>query len=292
MKRFLPLGSLLLVAGCLGPAMDEDWDSLFEDEPRYRIVVERVEFSPTKPGGEPWDVADGRPDPCILIGNEWDWYGDMTPIAWDEFSYEWNYVTYADYSVEELASISLMINDEDPEGENDGDGQPTPTPTAEPTATANPTPTPDPTPTPEPTPTPPDNGLSCDKIEGSQIGVEGVTLQVGTKLVTIHDWVLKAGETNEYHGFSWDQTGTVDIRVKAGTQSYIASGGSWLHPGAGTNAAAISHVEVCEDTDDQLHQSMISLVPDHEDGQTFDIDLGAGKGVERVVIRVERSEGW
>lgn len=286
MKRILPLGSLLLLAGCVGPAMDDDWGSFFEDEPRYQIVVESVEFSPTKPGGAPWDAADGRPDPCILIGSEWDFYGDMTPIAWDAFSYEWNYVTYLDYSLEELASISLMINDEDPEGEDDGDQQPTPTPPGDPT------PAPSPTPTASPTPTPPDNGMFCDKIEGSQIGNEGVTLQVGTTLVTIHDWVLKTGETNEYHGFSWDQTGTVDIYVKAGTETFIASGASWLHPGAGTNAPAISHVEVCQDSDDQLHQSILSLVPNHEDGQTFDIDLGPGKGVERVVIRVQKSAGW
>lgn len=281
MARIFRLGTLtLLLAGCIAAPM-EDWDDWepFPEDQRYQIVVESVQFSATKPGGEPWDDIDGRPDPCVLVGNEWTW-NDMTPIGWDEFSPEWHYVTYTDYSLTELENISLIINDEDPEGENDGDGTPTPTPTS----------TAEPTPTPQPTPTPPDNGLDCDKIEGNQIGVEGVTLQVGTKVVTIYDWVLKTGTTNEYHGFSWDQTGTVDVRVKAGNQSYIASGGSWLHPGAGTNAAAISHVEVCEDTDDQLHHSIQSFVPDHEDGQTFVIEPGPGKGVERVVIRVQKSE--
>lgn len=275
MPRLFRLGFLLLLAGCMAPMeeMDDDW-SFPEEEPRYQIAVESVVFSPTKPGGSPWDAVDGTPDPCVLVGGEWGTDG-MTPIAWDEFSPDWQFVTYTDYSVEELQYIGLTINDEDPEGEDDGedDADPTPTPTA------------------EPTPTPPaDNWIDCDKIEGNVIGVEGATLQVRTKIVTFHDWVLKAGTADEYHGFSWDQTGTVDVQVKAGTETFIASGGSWLHPGAGTNAPAISNVQVCDDTDDQLHQSVVSLVPDDEDGQTFVFEPGPGKGVERLVISVQKSD--
>lgn len=275
MARFLGLGSLLLLAGACSVPMEALEEEPFPSETRYQIVVHSVVFSPTKPGGDPWDAVDGRPDPCVLVGDEWTWT-DMTPIAYDEFEPEWGYVTYYDYSLSELSAISLTINDEDPEGEDDGDADPTPTPTGEPT--------------PEPTPTPPDNGVWCDKIEGSDIGIEGASLQVGTKVVTFHDWVLKTGESNEYHGFSWDQTGTVDLRVKAGTETYIASGGTWLHPGAGTNAPAISNVEVCDDSDDQLHYSIVSLVPDQEDGKTFYFEPGPGKGVERLVISVQKSE--
>ena len=277
---FLLLSGLLsLFAGCAAPE-----GSFYDDEfppsqnfNRYQIVVESVEFTATKPGGEPWDdSSDARPDPCVLVGDEWAWY-DMTPIAFDQYSPDWFYVTYTDYSVEELQFIGLTINDEDVDGEDDGEADPTPTPTGEPT--------------PDPTPTPSDNGVFCDKIEGGDIGDEGTTLQVGTSVVTFHDWVLKTGEQYEYHGFSWDQTGTVDVRVKAGNQSYIASGGSWLHPDAGNaNAAAISHVEVCQDTDDQLHNEVVSLVPDNEDGQTFVFEPGAAKGVERLVISVQKSE--
>lgn len=269
MARFFGLVSLLLFAGC-SAAIDESFDTPWEEPTRYQIVVESVELAATKPGGDPWDAVDGKPDPCVLIGDEWSWT-EMTPIAFDEFSPDWQYVTYTDYSAEELGHIGLTINDEDPEDEDDSD----------------PTPTPTPGPTPEPTP--PDNGMACDKIEGNQIGVEGETLQVGTKIVTFHDWVLKVGESNEYHGFSWDQTGTVDVRVKAGTETFIASGGSWLHPLAGTNAPAISNVEVCQDTDDQIHNAVVSLAPDH-DGETFVIEPGPGKGVERLVISVRKSE--
>lgn len=283
MVRFR-FGSLLLLvsaaslAACVAPGDDSFFTP--DDAPnlnRYQIVVESVEFSATKPGGEPWDDAyDGRPDPCVLVGDEWAWY-DMTPIAFDEYSPEWYYVTYTDYSVDELQAIGLTINDEDVEGEDDGEATPTPTPSGEPT--------------PEPTATPTDNGVFCDKIEGNEIGVEGESLQVGTTIVTFHDWVLKAGQSDEYHGFAWDQTGTVDIRVKAGNQTYIASGGSWMHPEADTaNAAAISNVEVCVDSDDQLHNAVMSLVPDNEEGQTFVIEPGPGKGVERLIISVQKSE--
>lgn len=264
MTRIFRLGgSLLLFAGCAAPMMEDSFDPPPENLNRYQIIVESLEFSPTKPGGAPWDAIDGKPDPCVLVGDEWSWY-DMTPIAFDQFSPDWSFVTSYDYDVEELGHIGLTINDEDFGDEDDGES--------------------------EPEPTPPDNGLVCDKIEGNLIGVEGETLQVGTKIVTFHDWVLKVGEADEYHGFSWDQTGTVDVRVKAGNETFIASGGSWLHPSAGTNAPAISNVEVCIDTDDQLHNAVVSLVPDDEDGQTFVIEPGPGKGVEHLVISVRKSE--
>lgn len=96
-----------------------------------------------------------------------------------------------------------------------------------------------------------DDGLehagACAKIEGSQIGVENLTIEVGSKLLTFHSWELKEGEAGEYIGFSWSQTGSLSVRVKAGTDVFDAQGGSWAN--ADADEHAISNVEGCDPDD-------------------------------------------
>ena len=107
-----------------------------------------------------------------------------------------------------------------------------------------------------------EGGGACAKIEGSQIGLENLTIEVGSKLLTFHSWELKEGEAGEYIGFSWAQTGALSVRVKAGTDVFDAQGGSWAN--ADADEHAISNVEGCD--------------PDDGEGEGDDPDDGDGGG--------------
>lgn len=87
------------------------------------------------------------------------------------------------------------------------------------------------------------------KIEGSQIGREGVALQLGATRVTFHDWIAKPDSEGEYVGFSISIDGDPyeHFLVKAGTKKYIVDSTSWMHPD-GARAHAISNVDFCECT--------------------------------------------
>jgi hypothetical protein len=89
---------------------------------------------------------------------------------------------------------------------------------------------------------------NTSKIEGSQIGREGLVLHLGDKTVTFIDWVAKPGESNEYVGFTIDVIGanSVTYVVKAGTSRYASSAMTWTHP-QGENANAISNVDFGDD---------------------------------------------
>lgn len=86
------------------------------------------------------------------------------------------------------------------------------------------------------------------KIEGDDIGSDGVVLRLGSRTVTFHDWVSKDGEAGEYVGFSISVAGTdsVGYVVKASTDQYPSRATTWLHP-AGAGGAGISNVDVCEE---------------------------------------------
>lgn len=49
------------------------------------------------------------------------------------------------------------------------------------------------------------------KIEGSQIGREGLVMRLGDRTVTFHDWVDKTGSNGEYVGFSISITGAASL---------------------------------------------------------------------------------
>lgn len=89
------------------------------------------------------------------------------------------------------------------------------------------------------------------KIEGSQIGQDGLVLRLGPKSVTFTDWVTKPGEPNEYMGFSMTISGaeSVSYIVKAGGERYPSTAATWSHP-LGMTANAISNVDVCEECTD------------------------------------------
>ena len=89
---------------------------------------------------------------------------------------------------------------------------------------------------------------ACAKIEGADIGVEGLVLVVGTKTIRFHDWSAKNGEPNEFIAFAYDESAPLLVFVKAGGETYDAANGSWVHPSAATDASAsaVSNVEVCD----------------------------------------------
>ena len=100
-----------------------------------------------------------------------------------------------------------------------------------------------------------DDGTDECKIEGDDIGNDGVVLRLGARTVTFHDWVSKTGEPNEYVGFTISLTGTnsVGYVVKAGTDRFPSRELTWMHPAGadgGATANGISNVDVCEECTD------------------------------------------
>ncbi len=98
------------------------------------------------------------------------------------------------------------------------------------------------------------DGDDC-KIEGEQIGQEGVVIYLGTKTVTFGNWVGKSGENGEYVGFSLTLSGgsSVSYVVKAGGERHPSTAMSWVHPAGpdgGSNAPGISNVDMCDDPGD------------------------------------------
>ncbi len=89
------------------------------------------------------------------------------------------------------------------------------------------------------------------KIEGSQIGREGVSLAHGTRTVTFRKWVDKAGTSNEFVGFTLEVENATSLsyRVKAGTQVHASTATTWLHPygaSGGSGSPGISNVQFCD----------------------------------------------
>src|SRR5688572_4814958 len=74
------------------------------------------------------------------------------------------------------------------------------------------------------------------KIEGSDIGREGVMIRLDHGTATFVDWIPKAGSSNgEFVGFSIVLEGATQelhFAVKSGTEVHYASGDFWKHSGA------------------------------------------------------------
>ncbi|MGA0255412.1 MAG: hypothetical protein ACO3NR_06930, partial [Rhodothermales bacterium] len=87
-----------------------------------------------------------------------------------------------------------------------------------------------------------DNRAEC-KIEGNDIGVEGLTLDVDGVIVTFSNWVQKDGEAGEYIGFDIDVEST--FRVKSGLDLSTWTGTTWKNPYGigGPNVKAISNID-------------------------------------------------
>jgi hypothetical protein len=89
------------------------------------------------------------------------------------------------------------------------------------------------------------------KIEGSQIGREGVVLTHKSRTVTFRNWIGKTGSQGEYVGFTLELGGTSSIsyNVKASTNVYPATATTWISPygtGGGSTSPGISNVALCD----------------------------------------------
>lgn len=88
------------------------------------------------------------------------------------------------------------------------------------------------------------------KIEGTGIGTEGIYARFGGTIVTLGNWVPKAGSPGEYVGFTMfiDGAPSAGYVVKAGGETYPSHTRTWMHP-AGIDgndlAPAISNVDMC-----------------------------------------------
>ena len=99
-----------------------------------------------------------------------------------------------------------------------------------------------------------DNNLDmdgCVKIEGADIGLDGVTVTLGGLSVEFTSWLAKDGEPAEFVGFTL--SGSAVFFIKAGNNAdtlFEGSGTSWVNPnGTGGSAVkGISNIQICEIT--------------------------------------------
>jgi cysteine-rich repeat protein len=84
----------------------------------------------------------------------------------------------------------------------------------------------------------------CPKIEGSDIGKAGVTLEVNGQIVTFVSFQPKEDDGG-FIGFTLDTSAS--FIVKAGQMCFAGEGTSWTHPGgtSGPDANAISNIQIC-----------------------------------------------
>ena len=137
------------------------------------------------------------------------------------------------------------------------------------TPTLTPSPQPEESPSPD---APPDSQVSsspvpgeCKKIEGSQIGQEGLVVSIGDVDVTFSLWVLKEGETSEYVGFTISSSPSVSLqyKVKGGQEMYYDSSRNWINPRGlgGPTVKAISHIVFCVQTTPASPTPSSSITP-------------------------------
>jgi hypothetical protein len=90
------------------------------------------------------------------------------------------------------------------------------------------------------------DGEDCVKIENEQIGTD-LTLDVGDVQVAVHSWVSKAGEPDEFRGFSYTSDSGIVFRVKAGGELFFGSTSPWENPNGegGSDVSAVSNVVFC-----------------------------------------------
>ena len=89
------------------------------------------------------------------------------------------------------------------------------------------------------------------KIEGSQIGQNGLAIDLGSRTLTFSNWIPKSGAPGEYAGFNLTLAGGGEIHyiVKSGGELHPSESLSWVHPNGpsgGTNTPGISNVDLCQ----------------------------------------------
>lgn len=89
----------------------------------------------------------------------------------------------------------------------------------------------------------------CAKIEGSDIGVVGATLDVDGQTVTFTAWTAKEGDGGDFVGFTISPPSFYS--VKSGLDIHTGSGTVFLNPNgtSGPTAKGISNVVLCECTE-------------------------------------------
>jgi hypothetical protein len=91
------------------------------------------------------------------------------------------------------------------------------------------------------------------KVEDGDIGVQGVSLDLGSKKVTFESWIPKDDSPGEFVGFTLSLAGgdTISYLVKSGGARHAAQGLSWAHPNgtSGSDVPGISHVDFCDEVD-------------------------------------------
>jgi hypothetical protein len=95
----------------------------------------------------------------------------------------------------------------------------------------------------------------CKKIEGGEIGVIDLELDVAGIIVRFESWQPKDGEPDEFVGFTYSTSaGSIHFTVKAAGELHEGDASPWIHPGGtgGPDAPGISNIVVCppEDPDD------------------------------------------
>jgi hypothetical protein len=88
------------------------------------------------------------------------------------------------------------------------------------------------------------------KVENDDIGVIGLSLDIGNTRVSFAEWIEKDGEPGEYVGFRLELAGAERLPyiVKAAGERYHSDSLTWDHPNGsgGSEASGISHVDFCE----------------------------------------------
>lgn len=124
-----------------------------------------------------------------------------------------------------------------------------------------------------------EDGADSDdcKIEDGDLGVQGISVDLGSKIVTVESWMEKDDSPGEYVGFTLSLEGgdTIGYLVKTGGEVYGGEGLSWSHPNgtSGSEVPAVSHIDFCEEVD--------------EDG---DKDDGSGGDDEECEVDVDTGE--
>jgi hypothetical protein len=89
------------------------------------------------------------------------------------------------------------------------------------------------------------------KIEGSQIGQDGLALDLGSRTLTFSNWIPKTGSPGEYAGFKLSLVGGGGIHyiVKSGGELHPSETMSWVHPNGPDGydkTPGISNVDFCQ----------------------------------------------
>jgi cysteine-rich repeat protein len=92
------------------------------------------------------------------------------------------------------------------------------------------------------------------KIENEEIGVVGLSLDLGSKTVTFESWLEKEDSPGEFVGFTLSLAGgdTISYRVKSGGEVVAVEGLSFVNPNgtSGPDASGISNVDFCDEVDE------------------------------------------